>query len=46
MDSKFNSSFNGYNIKEVNKFVDEMASEYSKMLERLKNVLINARKRK
>lgn len=36
MDSKFNSSFNGYNIKEVNKFVDEMANEYSKMLERLK----------
>ncbi len=36
MDSKFNSSFNGYNIKEVNKFVDEMASEYSKMLEKLK----------
>lgn len=33
---KFNSSFRGYNIKEVNKFVDEMTREYTSMLDKLK----------
>lgn len=34
---KFNSSFKGYNVKEVNDFVDEMTREYSTMLEKLKS---------
>ena len=34
---KFNSSFKGYNVKEVNNFVDEMTREYSTMLEKLKS---------
>ena len=33
---KFNSSFRGYNIKEVNKFVDDMTREYTSMLDKLK----------
>ncbi len=33
---KFNSSFRGYNIKEVNNFVDEMTREYTSMLDKLK----------
>ena len=33
---KFNSSFKGYNVKEVNKFVDDTAKEYASMLEKLK----------
>ena len=34
---RFSSSFKGYNVKEVNQFVDETLKEYSKMLEKLKN---------
>lgn len=33
---KFNSSLNGYNKLEVNNFVNEVAEEYGKMLEKLK----------
>lgn len=33
---KFNSSLKGYNIKEVNDFVDKTAKEYASMLEKLK----------
>jgi len=34
---RFNSSFKGYNIEEVNSFVDKTAQEYSLMLEKLKS---------
>ena len=34
---KFNSSLKGYNVREVNRFVDEMTSEYASMLEKLKS---------
>lgn len=34
---RFNSSFKGYNIDEVNKFVDEMTREYSAIIGKLKN---------
>ena len=34
---KFNSSFKGYNVREVNQFVDETAREYASMLEKLKS---------
>lgn len=34
---RFNSSFKGYNIREVNKFVDDMTREYGAMIEKLKS---------
>lgn len=34
---KFNNSFRGYNIKEVNKFVDDTLKEYEAMLDKLKS---------
>lgn len=34
---KFNSSLKGYNVREVNRFVDEMTREYASMLEKLKS---------
>ena len=34
---KFKNSIRGYNINEVNKFVDETLKEYSSMLDKLKN---------
>ncbi len=34
---RFNSSFKGYNIDEVNKFVDEMTREYSAIIDKLKS---------
>lgn len=34
---KFNSSLKGYNIQEVNAFVDRTTSEYSQMLTKLKS---------
>ena len=33
---RFNSSFKGYNIHEVNRFVDDMTREYSSVIEKLK----------
>lgn len=33
---RFNSSFKGYNIQEVNKFVDDMTREYGAIIEKLK----------
>lgn len=33
---RFNSSFKGYNIEEVNRFVDEMIREYSSIIEKLR----------
>lgn len=33
---RFSSSFKGYNINEVNKFVDEMTNEYSSIINKLK----------
>lgn len=33
---RFNSSFKGYNIEEVNRFVDEMTREYSSIIEKLR----------
>lgn len=33
---RFNSSFKGYNIEEVNRFVDEMTREYSSIIDKLK----------
>ncbi len=33
---RFNSSFKGYNIEEVNRFVDEMTREYSAIIDKLK----------
>lgn len=33
---RFNSSFKGYNIEEVNRFVDEMTREYASIIEKLK----------
>jgi cell division initiation protein len=33
---RFNSSFKGYNINEVNQFVDEMTREYSSIIDKLK----------
>lgn len=33
---KFSSSFKGYNISEVNKFVDEMTNEYSSIITKLR----------
>lgn len=34
---RFNSSFKGYNIQEVNRFVDDMTREYSSIVEKLKS---------
>lgn len=34
---RFNSSFRGYNIEQVNKFVDEMTKEYASIIEKLKD---------
>ena len=34
---RFNSSFKGYNIEEVNKFVDEMTREYGSIIDKLKS---------
>lgn len=34
---RFNSSFKGYNIEEVNKFVDEMTREYGAIIDKLKS---------
>jgi len=34
---RFNSSFKGYNIEEVNRFVDEMTREYSGIIDKLKS---------
>lgn len=34
---RFNSSFKGYNIEEVNRFVDEMTREYSSIIDKLKS---------
>ncbi len=34
---KFSSSFKGYNIEEVNRFVDEMTKEYSSIIDKLKS---------
>lgn len=41
---RFNSSFRGYDVKEVNRFVDETLKEYSAMLDKLrsKDAEINA----
>lgn len=33
---KFNSSLNGYNIEEVNKFVDDMTREYGAIIDKLR----------
>lgn len=33
---RFSSSFKGYNISEVNKFVDEMTNEYSSIITKLR----------
>lgn len=33
---RFNSSLNGYNISEVNKFVDEMTREYGSIIDKLR----------
>lgn len=33
---RFNSSFKGYNIEEVNKFVDEITREYGSIIDKLK----------
>ena len=33
---RFNSSFKGYNIQEVNKFVDEMTREYGAIINKLR----------
>lgn len=33
---RFNSSFKGYNIDEVNKFVDEMTKEYEAIIDKLR----------
>lgn len=33
---RFNSSLNGYNIEEVNKFVDDMTREYGSIIEKLR----------
>lgn len=33
---RFSSSFKGYNIEEVNRFVDEMTREYSSIIDKLK----------
>ncbi len=34
---RFSSSFKGYNIEEVNRFVDEMTKEYSSIIDKLKS---------
>lgn len=34
---KFNSSFKGYNIDEVNRFVDEMTREYGSIIDKLRS---------
>lgn len=34
---RFNSSFKGYNIDEVNKFVDEMTREYGAIIDKLRS---------
>ncbi len=34
---RFSSSFKGYNIEEVNHFVDEMTKEYSSIIDKLKS---------
>ncbi len=34
---RFNSSLNGYNIAEVNKFVDEMTREYGAIIDKLRS---------
>lgn len=34
---RFNSSLNGYNIQEVNKFVDDMTREYGSIIDKLKS---------
>lgn len=34
---RFNSSFRGYNIDDVNKFVDEMTKEYGAIIDKLKS---------
>lgn len=34
---RFSSSFKGYNISEVNKFVDEMTQEYSSIITKLRS---------
>jgi len=34
---RFSSSFKGYNIDEVNRFVDEMTKEYSSIIDKLKS---------
>ena len=33
---RFNSSFKGYNIDEVNKFVDDMTREYGAIIDKLR----------
>ncbi len=33
---RFNSSFKGYNIEEVNRFVDEITREYGSIIDKLK----------
>jgi len=33
---RFNSSLNGYNIEEVNKFVDDMTREYGAIIDKLR----------
>ncbi len=43
---RFNSSFKGYNIKEVNKFVDDMTREYGAIIDKLKNKDIEIQKLK
>ncbi len=34
---RFNSSLNGYNIEEVNKFVDDMTREYGSIIDKLRS---------
>lgn len=34
---KFNLSYNGYNIEEVNAFIDEMSSNYESLLKKLRS---------